>query len=596
MNILFPYFIIRLIIIQHMKRYITLLIAISFVVLQTVGCAKVDNSFGKSLGRWENFSLESMIQNHNCGLDYIEVTMNTLIGKDSTGVHERAMLLKSQIDSSGLKVWSVHMPFSRVIDISIIDSTKRADAVNYVKDMMRLAGLFHPQRVILHPSAEPVSPDERAERLANSHASIGEIAPVAKEIGAVLCIENLPRTCLGKNSEEMMYLIEGYDEVGLCFDINHLLYQSHEDYLKGISKGKIKTVHISDYDFADERHLLPGVGKIDWAPLWKGIRNNGYDGIMMFECYGEPAELAHARDILLGNVALEKSNVDADSLAFRTADWQITELGRGAQSMYAQVPMFFSTQSISAVKYPASEFTTEILHRPGDMSGTPSGWGKKVGATAAVNAGYFHVIPRIPSVYFRVGEDVYGTTHPTEVYRVNGVVGFKDKEGKQMCIEYSDTTQYQSVSSDWYSVMASGPMLMQDGEIVVPLLTGDSADGDNVSAMRQEQKVGAKITTHYSSVLFYDKRHPRTAVGTDNEGNIYYVVIDGRFPGQGDGASIYETAYICKMLGMTDAINLDGGGSSALWADVTGVLNHPRDNRKFDHEGERSVPNLIVAY
>ena len=317
---------------------------------------------------------------------------------------------------------------------------------------------------------------------------------------------------------------------------------------------------------------------------------------MMFECYGEPAELAHARDILLGNVALEKSNVDADSLAFRTADWQITELGRGAQSMYAQVPMFFSTQSISAVKYPASEFTTEILHRPGDMSGTPSGWGKKVGATAAVNAGYFHVIPRIPSVYFRVGEDVYGTTHPTEVYRVNGVVGFKDKEGKQMCIEYSDTTQYQSVSSDWYSVMASGPMLMQDGEIVVPLLTGDSADGDNVSAMRQEQKVGAKITTHYSSVLFYDKRHPRTAVGTDNEGNIYYVVIDGRFPGQGDGASIYETAYICKMLGMTDAINLDGGGSSALWADVTGVLNHPRDNRKFDHEGERSVPNLIVAY
>ena len=179
---------------------------------------------------------------------------------------------------------------------------------------------------------------------------------------------------------------------------------------------------------------------------------------------------------------------------------------------------------------------------------------------------------------------------------MNGVVGFKDKEGKQMCIEYSDTTQYQSVSSDWYSVMASGPMLMQDGEIVVPLLTGDSADGDNVSAMRQEQKVGAKITTHYSSVLFYDKRHPRTAVGTDNEGNIYYVVIDGRFPGQGDGASIYETAYICKMLGMTDAINLDGGGSSALWADVTGVLNHPRDNRKFDHDGERSVPNLIVAY
>lgn len=560
------------------------------------GCSQVDNSLGKSLGRWNDFGLESMISNHEAGLDYIEVTMNNVIGKDTAGVRERAELLKAQIDSSGLKVWSVHMPYSKKIDISLVDSVKRAAALNYVKDMMRVSAVFQPQRIILHPSGEPVSPDERAERIAYSHTSIGELAPIAKEMGAVLCVENLPRTCLGKNGEEMMALINGYDDVCLCFDVNHLLYQSHEDFLRVVPKDKIQAVHISDYDFADERHLLPGVGKIDWAPLWKAIRAKGYNGPMMFECYGKPSELAAARDILTGKVVPEKSSVDADSLAFCNAAWQVTELERGAQAMYAQVPMFFSTQSISAVKYPASEFETEILHRPGEMSGTPSSWGKKTGATAAVNAGYFHVIPRIPSVYFRIGEEVYGTTHPTEVYRVNGVVGFKDKDGKQMCIEYSDTTQYQSVSADWHTVMASGPMLMKGGEIVVPLLTGDSADGDNVAAMSQEQKVGVKITTHYSSVLFYDKRHPRTAVGTDNEGNIYYVVIDGRFPGQGDGASIYETAYICKMLGMIDAINLDGGGSSALWSDVTGVLNHPRDNRKFDHEGERAVPNLIVAY
>ena len=560
------------------------------------GCSQVDNSLGKSLGRWNDFGLESMISNHEAGLDYIEVTMNNVIGKDTAGVRERAELLKAQIDSSGLKVWSVHMPYSKKIDISLVDSVKRAAALNYVKDMMRVSAVFQPQRIILHPSGEPVSPDERAERIAYSHTSIGELAPIAKEMGAVLCVENLPRTCLGKNGEEMMALINGYDDVCLCFDVNHLLYQSHEDFLRVVPKDKIQAVHISDYDFADERHLLPGVGKIDWAPLWKAIRAKGYNGPMMFECYGKPSELAAARDILTGKVVPEKSSVDADSLAFCNAAWQVTELERGAQAMYAQVPMFFSTQSISAVKYPASEFKTEILHRPGEMSGTPSGWGKKAGATASVNAGYFHVIPRIPSVYFRIGGEVYGTTHPTEVYRVNGVVGFKDKDGKQMCIEYSDTTQYQSVSADWHTVMASGPMLMKGGEIVVPLLTGDSADGDNVAAMSQEQKVGVKITTHYSSVLFYDKRHPRTAVGTDNEGNIYYVVIDGRFPGQGDGASIYETAYICKMLGMIDAINLDGGGSSALWSDVTGVLNHPRDNRKFDHEGERAVPNLIVAY
>ena len=580
-----------------MKRIISLTVLLSFVAVLFIGCVQVDNSLGKSIGRWENFGLESMIKSHADGLDYVEVTMNTVIGKDTAGVRDRAALLKSQIDSSGLKIWTVHLPYSKKVDISAIDSAKRVDAVNYVADMIRVAAVFSPKYLVLHPSYEPIAPDERAERLENSHESIGLLAPVAKEIGATLCVENLPRTCLGRSGEEMMALINGYDEVGLCFDINHLMYQSHADYLKAVAKGKIKTVHISDYDFADERHLVPGVGKIDWVPLWKGVRKNGYQGIMMFESYGEASELVGARDILLGKIKLEKSNIDADSLAFRTADWQITDLGRGAQAMYAQVPMFFSMQSISVVKYPAAEFKSEVLHRPAETAGTPSAIGKEIGAFAAVNAAYFHVKQLIPSVYFRVGENVYGTTHPTETYRVDGVVGFKDAEGKEMMIEYSDTTQYDAIAGDWHTVLATGPMLVDEGELVVPLLKGDDADGDNIAAMQAEMKKGVvKHRTHYSSAQFYDKRHPRAAVGKDNEGNIYYVVIDGRFKGQGDGASIYETAYICKMLGMTEAINLDGGGSSVVWAEKTGVINHPYDNKKFDHEGERVVPNLIVAY
>ena len=579
-----------------MKRTFLYLAGLVMAAALWTGCSQADNSLGKSMGRWADFGLESMIQNRQGGLEYIEVTMNDVIGKDTAGVRDRAAALKADIDSAGLKVWSVHMPYSRKIDISLIDSTKRADVVNYMADIISVAGVFQPQFIVLHPSSEPIAPDERAERLQNSHESIGLLAPVAKEIGAELCVENLPRTCLGRNGQEMMYLIDGHDGVGLCFDVNHLMYQSHADFLAAIDKGTIKTVHISDYNFTDERHLLPGVGHIDWKPLWDGVRANGYKGIFMYECYGEPSELAHARDILTGAFVPEKSFIDADSLAFCNADWQITDLGKGAQALYAQAPMFFSTQSICCIKYPSSEYRSEILHRPGEKAGKPSELGAKMGAKMAVNAGYFHVKPRTPSVYFRIGDQVVGTTHPTETYRVDGVLGFKDKEGHQMVIEYSDTTQYQTVSGDWHTVMASGPMLVKGGEIVVPELKGDSADGANIAAMLEEQKKGAKIRTHYSSIQFYDMRHPRAAVGTDDEGNIYYVVIDGRFKGKGDGASIYETAYICKMLGMTEAINLDGGGSTTLWSEETGVINHPYDNKKWDHVGERAVPNLIVAY
>lgn len=551
---------------------------------------------GKSMGRWTGFGLESMKDNKARGLDYIEVTMNNVIAKDPEGAPERARLLMDDIVAAGLQVWSVHMPYSRTLDISVLDDQKRAANVEYMVRMMRVAGVFKPKYVVLHPSSEPISPDEREQRLANSHASIGILAPVAKEIGAVLCVENLPRTCLGQNGEEMMRLIEGYDDVGLCFDTNHLLYQSHEDYLKAVAKGRIKTVHLSDYDFADERHLIPGKGLIDNKALWAGIRENGYDGIMMFECYGEPEQLDTARHILLGDIP-QPDNSQKDSLAFADAAWEITDLGDGAQAMYAQIPMFYSTQSICVVKYPARKFSTEIAHRPGNSAGKPSDIARESGARFALNGGYFHVKQRIPSVYFRKAGERLGYTHPTELYRVDGLMGFKDRKGRKVRIECAaDTLAYASVSRRWHSAMASGPMLICDGEIVVPLLMGDKADGANVAAMAQEQKQGAKIRTHYSSAQFYDKRHPRAAFGTDDKGNVCLVVIDGRFKGKADGASIYETAYICHLLGMTEAINLDGGGSTTLWTDRTGVLNHPYDNKKFDHEGERSVPNLIVVY
>ncbi len=283
-----------------------------------------------------------------------------------------------------------------------------------------------------------------------------------------------------------------------------------------------------------------------------------------------------------------------DSLALVNADWQITELGKGAVAMYAQVPMFNSVQSISVVKYPAKKFKTEILHKPGDNSGKVGDICEEMDAVAGINGCFFHVKERNPSVYYRMGDDVIAHTHPTEVYRVDGIMALKGKNGKELLIAKSDTTQYEQIAGDYHTVMASGPVLILDDEIAVPVLMGNLRDGDNVAAVTNEK--GTKIRTHYSSAQFYDRRHPRAAIGTDDQGNIYYVVIDGRFAGKADGASIHETASICKLLGMTDALNLDGGGSSTLWSERNGVINYPYDNKKFDHEGSRTVPNLIVAY
>lgn len=281
--------------------------------------------------------------------------------------------------------------------------------------------------------------------------------------------------------------------------------------------------------------------------------------------------------LFLCSIAAFASGRKADSLAFCNAEWTVTELNKGATAAYARVQMFDSEQSIAVIKYQARRFKTRFVHTPGEYAGTTSGTAIGEGAEMAINGGYFNMKQLIPCVYFRIGDEVFSDTDASEAFRVNGVVGFKDKRGKRIQIKSCLPDQYQEVAGKWYSVMATGPMLMSEEEILVPQFAKIGENGKGTDS-------------------FNDKRHPRTAMGYDKEGNICLVVIDGRHQGQGDGASIYETALICSFLGLTDAINLDGGGSSAIWSSETGVLNHPSDNKVFDHEGERVVPNIIGVF
>jgi len=79
-----------------------------------------------------------------------------------------------------------------------------------------------------------------------------------------------------------------------------------------------------------------------------------------------------------------------------------------------------------------------------------------------------------------------------------------------------------------------------------------------------------------------DIRHPRTAAGISKDGRfLYLVVLDGRQKGYSEGATTPETAEWMRSFGAWDAVNLDGGGSTAMViSDGHGgakVLNRPID-------------------
>ena len=94
-------------------------------------------------------------------------------------------------------------------------------------------------------------------------------------------------------------------------------------------------------------------------------------------------------------------------------------------------------------------------------------------------------------------------------------------------------------------------------------------------------------------------RHPRTAVGLSADRNTMYVVlVDGRQPNYSEGVTISELADLFRSLGATSAINLDGGGSTALVvANKKGkpvVRNSPIDHRIPGRE--RVVANHLGIY
>jgi exopolysaccharide biosynthesis protein len=80
-------------------------------------------------------------------------------------------------------------------------------------------------------------------------------------------------------------------------------------------------------------------------------------------------------------------------------------------------------------------------------------------------------------------------------------------------------------------------------------------------------------------------RHPRTAAGVSRDGRtLLLVVVDGRQDGWSVGVTLPELARILLDAGAWNAVNLDGGGSSALWYRASGesdgrILNRPSDGR-----------------
>lgn len=197
----------------------------------------------------------------------------------------------------GVQLWSFHLPFYKN-NLSSPDEELRLRSVRNYSDFIIKISDFGVKIFVAHPSQEPIPDDRRDVYMAQSKKSLKELAEVADKCMVTLAVEDLPRTCLGRNSSDMLELVSADDRLKVCFDTNHLLNESIKEFIEKVGH-KFVTTHISDYDFVNERHWLPGEGDIDWQELYNTLIKVGYQGPWLYELgFTTPKSIKRDRDLI----------------------------------------------------------------------------------------------------------------------------------------------------------------------------------------------------------------------------------------------------------------------------------------------------------
>lgn len=226
---------------------------------------------------------------HDNGIDAVELIWSDTRYADVLNDPQAIDHIRTMAAEESVELWSLHLPFSEVLDISSENREQREHILTDNLRFIRFGAAVGVKTIVLHPSSEPISDKERPHRLALSREAIILLNKACLEAGLTLAVENLPRTCLCNRSAEMIELLRGTG-TAVCFDFNHSLCEDNVSFLTALidSGLTIATVHISDYDLVNERHRLPGDGCNDWNRLLGILEAADYRGPLMYEVVRQP--------------------------------------------------------------------------------------------------------------------------------------------------------------------------------------------------------------------------------------------------------------------------------------------------------------------
>ena len=236
----------------------------------------------------------------------------------------------------------------------------------------------------------------------------------------------------------------------------------------------------------------------------------------------------------------------------RAGTWSTQTLREGVKVHSGSVTLFGRPQEIYVTEItPSATNQIGIYHAGANTPKQVATQATAAGALAAVNGGFFPMAGATPKTGFvringvdkEQGDDELNSTFAGGALVINGTTpGIIKVAGNEAARELEDE-----------NVLVCGPLLLLNGATQTLSATSDH-------------------TTSYAQ---------RTVVGVTENGTFLMVTIHGR-DGSITGMNGLELQKLMRGLRAKDALNLDGGGSTALWA-----------NGGYVYSTSRSVANIV---
>ena len=220
-------------------------------------------------------------------------------------VPEDPRSLRNHTAHAGLPIDSVHGSFGAELDLTSPDPNVRAQTLLAHEHDGELAAALGGPFVVVHPSClVPENPgfdlNERDEwgpaieneRMPLLHEALEHLASIGEEFEVVYLIENVPGSLwIGNDAAQLASLVREVNSpfVRMCFDLGHANIESgrfgpvHRQLANCLDV--IRYLHVNDNDGADDSHLPPGDGTIDWHEIEAVLADAPHDLTAVLEMF-----------------------------------------------------------------------------------------------------------------------------------------------------------------------------------------------------------------------------------------------------------------------------------------------------------------------